>query len=226
MRAQDPERLRIFDVFVVKYNSEQQSYLSVHRDSSLISVTVALNEEREYEGGGMWIEPLDHVVHLDKGHAVTFASNIRHGGHRVRAGLRYILVGFLLYEGYVEHDRRLLEASQHLRAQGKQQDAIALCEKVLDVNPRRQEAWNNLGVLQRDAGRYAEATRSLRAALDIDDKYVEGWTNLGVCQGMYTCDELPPCACFSNAGQRLVDTRSADSSLLPCCCLSCRPAQL
>ena len=27
-------------------------------------------------------------------------------------GLRYILVGFLLYEGHVEHDRRLLETSQ------------------------------------------------------------------------------------------------------------------
>ena len=192
---QDPERLRIFDVFVVKYNSEQQSYLSVHRDSSLISVTVALNDQGEFEGGGMWVEPLDQVVNLEKGHAVTFASNIRHGGHRVRSGLRYILVGFLLYEGYVEHDRRLLEASQHLRAQGRQQDAMDMCEKVLVVNPRRQEAWNNLGVLQRDAGLYCEAMGSLRAAVDIDDKYVEGWTNLGVCQGMgavYTSLSLPP----------------------------------
>ena len=114
MRLQDPEGLRIFDVFVVKYNSDQQSYLNVHRDSSLISVTVALNDRAEFEGGGMWVEPLDQVVALDKGHAVTFASNIRHGGHRVRAGLRYILVGFLLYEGYVEHDRRLRKVGVNL----------------------------------------------------------------------------------------------------------------
>jgi tetratricopeptide (TPR) repeat protein len=189
--VQDPEGLRIFDVFVVKYNSDQQSYLKVHRDSSLISVTVALNDRSEFEGGGMWVEPLDQVVALDKGHAVTFASNIRHGGHRVRAGLRYILVGFLLYEGYVEHDRRLLEASQHMRAQGQAHEAIDMCKKALVVNPRRQEAWNNLGVLQRDAGLYRDAARSLEAALDIDDKYVEGWTNLGVCQGICSLPSPP-----------------------------------
>jgi len=182
--VKDPEGLRIFDVFVVKYNSDQQSYLKVHRDSSLISVTIALNEQSDFEGGGMWVEPLDQVVQLHKGHAVTFASNIRHGGHKVTAGLRYILVGFLLYEGHVEHDRRLLETSQKLRAQGNMKQAIQMCNQALLVNPRRQEAWNNLGVLQRDSGQYAQATQSLKAALEIDEHYVEGWTNLGVCQAL------------------------------------------
>ena len=130
------------------------------------------------------------MVALEKGHAVTFASNIRHGGHRVTKGLRcssdayiskmhacmhacirvhththayahthartrnarahththtrahvhrYILVGFLLYDGYVEHDRRLLETSQKLRAEGRISEAIATCEQALKVNPRRQE---------------------------------------------------------------------------------------
>lgn len=182
--VKDPEGLRIFDVFVVKYNADQQSYLKVHRDSSLISVTIALNKQTEFEGGGMWVEPLDQVVNLDQGQTVTFASNIRHGGHKVTQGLRYILVGFLLYDGYVEHDRRFLESSQALRAQGKVKEAISSCNKALQVNPRRQEAWNNLGILQRDAGQYQEATTSLKKALAIDDRYVEGWSNLAVCQGL------------------------------------------
>jgi hypothetical protein len=59
--VKDPELLRIFDVFVVKYNCLEQSYLSVHRDSSLISITIALNSNEEFEGGGMWVESLDQV---------------------------------------------------------------------------------------------------------------------------------------------------------------------
>ena len=119
-------------------------------------------------------------------HTHTHARETRARAHtHTRAHVhRYILVGFLLYDGYVEHDRRLLEASQKLRAEGRISEAIATCEQALKVNPRRQEAWNNLGVMQRDAGRYGEATASLKAALDIDDRYVEGWTNLGVCQAL------------------------------------------
>jgi hypothetical protein len=36
---------------------------------------------------------MHQVIQLDKGQAVTFASNIRHGGHKVTAGLSSILVG-------------------------------------------------------------------------------------------------------------------------------------
>jgi hypothetical protein len=59
--VKEPEALRIFDVFVVKYNAERQSYLKVHRDSSLISVTIALNDKSDFEGGGMFVEPLNQV---------------------------------------------------------------------------------------------------------------------------------------------------------------------
>ena len=38
------------------------SCCKVHRDSSLISVTIALNDRNEFEGGGMWVEPLDKVI--------------------------------------------------------------------------------------------------------------------------------------------------------------------
>mmetsp|Transcript_39896 Transcript_39896/g.96997 ORF Transcript_39896/g.96997 Transcript_39896/m.96997 type:complete len:339 (-) Transcript_39896:539-1555(-) len=180
----DPESLRIFDVFVVKYDADQQSYLSVHRDSSLISVTVQLNPSDDFEGGGMSIEALDTVVELSQGQAVTFASNIRHGGNKVTTGLRYILVGFLLYEGYVEHDRRFLEASQAARAEGEGGLAEQLCRASLSENPRRQEAWNNLGCLQRDAGNLEAAMESFNTSIAIQEAYQEGWVNMGACQGM------------------------------------------
>lgn len=180
----DAEKLRIFDVFVVKYEAERQAYLSVHRDSSLISLTIALNPQTDFDGGGMWVEPLDKVVSLDQGQAVTFASNIRHGGHRITSGQRYILVGFLLYEDEVEHDRRLLQTSQALRAAGSAWEAEEVCRLAVQLNPRRQEAWNNLGVLQRDRGAFDAALKSFGQALEIEPSYQEGWVNLGVCQGL------------------------------------------
>jgi tetratricopeptide (TPR) repeat protein len=108
-------------------------------------------------------------------------------------GVRYILVGFLLYEGYVEHDRRFLEASQVLRKQGDNKLAQALCRECLAINPRRQEAWNNLGCLQRDRGDYAEAIKSFEKALSIHKTYQEGWVNLAVCQVCMTVHDVCTC---------------------------------
>ena len=73
--VKEPEALRIFDVFVVKYNAERQSYLKVHRDSSLISVTIALNDKSDFEGGGMFVEPLNQVREI-----FFFSAQLRYYG--------------------------------------------------------------------------------------------------------------------------------------------------
>ncbi len=125
---------------------------------------------------------LDRVFEPDHGRVATFASNIRHGGHRITRGRRYILVGFLLYAPYV--DRLLLESSQTLLSLGHPGPAERLCRQSLAVNPRRQEAWNNLGVVHKDAGRLAAAEAAFRAALAVDESYHEGWINLSVCQAL------------------------------------------
>ena len=78
------------------------------------------------------------VIELDQGQAVAFASSLRHAGHRITAGRRYVLVGFLLAAGRVEHDRRLLESAQTLRALGRPDAAERRCRQALEVNPRRQ----------------------------------------------------------------------------------------
>ena len=59
----DPRALRAFDLFVVKYDAGPggQTALRVHRDSSLVSFTVALNPRADFAGGGMWVETLDKV---------------------------------------------------------------------------------------------------------------------------------------------------------------------
>jgi hypothetical protein len=48
----DGSRVYIHDAFVVRYDSEKQRHLPLHRDQSTHSFTIALNKRNEYQGGG------------------------------------------------------------------------------------------------------------------------------------------------------------------------------
>ncbi len=93
--------LRVADGFIVKYDAEGgQSELKPHRDGSVFSFNVALNPATEFEGGGTWFNSLNHAVKIDEGEVVSHASGILHGGHAITKGKRYILVAFVIVEGY------------------------------------------------------------------------------------------------------------------------------
>lgn len=97
----DPSKLRVADGFVVKYDaSAGQNELKPHRDGSLLSFNIALNKSTEYEGGGTWFASLDQAIKLEQGHMVSHASGLLHGGHGITTGTRYILVSFVILEGY------------------------------------------------------------------------------------------------------------------------------
>jgi len=42
----------------------------------------------------------------------------------------------------------------------------SVCQ-ALKINPRRQEAWNNLGILQRDAGEYEAQKKKVPSYGDL-----------------------------------------------------------
>ena len=97
----DASKLRVADGFVVKYDAlGGQSELKPHRDGSVLSFNIALNPSHEYEGGGTWFESLDSSIRLEQGHVVSHASSLMHGGHGITSGKRYILVAFVILEGY------------------------------------------------------------------------------------------------------------------------------
>jgi hypothetical protein len=50
----------------------------------------------DYEGGKTYFECLDTTLHLHRGHALIFPGKLRHCGQRITAGLRFLLVGFLV----------------------------------------------------------------------------------------------------------------------------------
>lgn len=103
--------LNIMDLFVVKYDVEGQDHLETHRDGSIISFNILLNDE--FEGGGTTIE---HTKNIDdnfketeevlyqsnKGDLFIHPGKLRHSGNKITSGVRYIIVGFVEYGNVIE----------------------------------------------------------------------------------------------------------------------------
>lgn len=111
----NPNALRVADGFVVKYDAAGgQKELKPHRDGSVLSFNIALNEATDYEGGGTWFASLDAPVRLERGEMVSHASGLLHGGHGITSGLRYILVAFVIVEGYDSWSMRFYNKVRNL----------------------------------------------------------------------------------------------------------------
>lgn len=103
--------LRVADAFIVKYNaSGGQTFLSKHRDGSVLSFNIALNARSEYEGGGTWFEGLGRSLPIERGHVCAHAGGVLHGGHPITGGVRYILVAFVILEGYQNWAMRFMKS--------------------------------------------------------------------------------------------------------------------
>ena len=97
----DHEKLRIQDMFVVRYDADNENgrqgfkYLKPHEDESVISLTIALNDMTDYDGGGLFIASTGDLLNGDAGTVLGFAGKIVHGGYPVERGTRWILTVFL-----------------------------------------------------------------------------------------------------------------------------------
>lgn len=107
--------LRVADGFVVKYDAAGgQKELKPHRDGSVLSFNIALNPATDFEGGGTWFDSLDDAVKIDEGQMVSHASGLLHGGHGITTGKRYILVAFVILEGYDSWSMRFYNQIRNL----------------------------------------------------------------------------------------------------------------
>ena len=110
-----PFKLRVADGFIVKYDAEGgQAELKPHRDGSVFSFNIALNQAHEFEGGGTWFNSLGESVKIDEGEMVSHASGILHGGNAITSGRRYILVAFVILEGYDSWSMRFYNQIRNL----------------------------------------------------------------------------------------------------------------
>lgn len=97
----DPSKLKVADGFIVKYDADGgQTQLKPHRDGSVLSFNIALNPAIDFDGGGTWFNSLNDAIRIEEGGIVSHASAILHGGHGITRGKRYIMVAFVILEGY------------------------------------------------------------------------------------------------------------------------------
>eukprot|EP00979_Chaetoceros_neogracilis_P008606 scaffold1909_cov247-Chaetoceros_neogracile.AAC.2 len=94
--GKDGAKILIHDAFIVRYDATGgQKYLPLHRDQSTHSLTIALNSNGEYDGGGTYISAIEKAVRPSKGGVLSFRGDqLLHGGDPVVQGRRYIIVAF------------------------------------------------------------------------------------------------------------------------------------
>lgn len=132
-------------------------------------MTLAMTPQTEYTGGGTFFEHMgvDNILQMDVGHATFRPGSVRHGGHRVTSGTRYVLGAFLLLKDHVEHVRRLKNRGSELRTSGRLHEAIDHFQWALALNPRCTTClkdWAEILLSQKD---YAQAEQKIRSALEM-----------------------------------------------------------
>lgn len=101
------EAMYMNDLFVVKYSADGQRNLKIHRDVSILSFNVLLNEASDFDGGGTRIYYIDKLVGIQKGEVLMHSGKLYHAGNEVTRGNRYIMVGFVgLNTDMINHDLR------------------------------------------------------------------------------------------------------------------------
>lgn len=78
-----------------------------------------------------------------------------------------------------ESSQMKLESEQLLAGQ-KWDEAKSLLEKLVIVEPRNAELYNNLGVAERHLGQVEQAEEQFQKALSLQADFAEAWNNLGV----------------------------------------------
>lgn len=93
----DINKIGINEIFIVKYDISGQRFLKYHEDGSEFSFIIGLNDS--YSGGGTQFKNTKKTVHLGIGDCLVFSGQNRHRGRSINSGQRYILAGFLNYNG-------------------------------------------------------------------------------------------------------------------------------
>lgn len=161
-----PSVLRAHSVSLLKYNSSHPR-TDVHIDNGILAMTMAMTPQEEYSGGGTFFEHFDEILPMDVGHGTFRPGSVRHGGHRVTNGTRFILGAFLLLHDRVEHVRRLKNRGSELRRMGDLVNAARHFEWALAINPKCVTClkdWAEILLTNKD---FVGAEKKIRKALAL-----------------------------------------------------------
>jgi tetratricopeptide (TPR) repeat protein len=163
-----PSVIRAHSVSLLKYNSSHPR-TDVHIDNGILAMTLAMTARKEYVGGGTFFEHmgLDNILEMDIGHGTFRPGSVRHGGHRVDDGTRYVLGAFLLLEDRVEHVRRLKNRGSDLRRSQDFAGAIKHFEWALALNPKCTTCLKDWAEILHRQKQFSEAEEKILQALSL-----------------------------------------------------------
>lgn len=183
-----PQVLRAHSVAILKYNSSHPR-TDVHVDDGILALTLALSPKSNYTGGGTFFEHLgeDNLIEMDQGYCTVRPGTVRHGGHRVTAGVRYILGAFMLIADRVEHVRRFNNQGREARSRFDLRKARMSFKWALKINPKCATClknWAEALSVTRDGSPAepkfaAAAEEKLRRALTLLPDDSDAWFSLG-----------------------------------------------
>jgi len=174
--------LRAHSVSLLKYNTSHPR-TDVHVDNGILAMTLAMTPQNEYVGGGTFFEHMgvDNVLAMDVGHGTFRPGSVRHGGHKVTDGTRYILGAFLLIEDRVEHVRRLKNRGSEMRRKQNLEGAAKHFEWALAINPKCTTCLKDWAEILLTQKRYDEAEEKIREVLTLlEEKDSDALFSLGV----------------------------------------------
>lgn len=87
----EKEAIDVEDLFLIRYTEGKQNGLVEHKDGSLFSFVIPLNDD--FEGGGTRLNGRVHSSPI--GEALIFCGQQDHSGVPISRGTRYVLAGFL-----------------------------------------------------------------------------------------------------------------------------------
>jgi tetratricopeptide (TPR) repeat protein len=162
-----PDDLCVDNTYLFKYTTETGRRTDIHTDSGCLSFTIALNSNDDYVGGGTWFEGLqqegrsddddtrnnnNNVIEMNTGQVTIRPGGVKHCGHAVHSGVRYVIGGFCMNKRKAEHVRQLLansgdnnsDSSDSAAADAGRLSRTKMLEAAVALNPALEVGYNLL----------------------------------------------------------------------------------
>jgi tetratricopeptide (TPR) repeat protein len=139
----------------------------IHRDSSLLSLNVALSPRSDYEGGGTYFEALGQCLHQEQGHFTCHPGGIMHAGHGITSGERWVLVLFVLDESKPQLARRCHLLGLEAQRQSHVEQAKIHFQASLSLVPNNHLVYKDLGRSYMQENRVWKARECLAVTTDL-----------------------------------------------------------
>jgi hypothetical protein len=139
--------LTLTDALVIGYGYFGNGSRSqpMHRDSSLLSLNVALSPSSDYIGGGTYFDALGEYLHQEQGHVTCHAGGTLHAGNGISSGERWILVLFVLDESRPQLARRCHSLALEAQRENQIELAKAHFDASLSIEPNNHIVYKDMG---------------------------------------------------------------------------------